>query len=88
LPRSGAAGFGAVPSLPAESTTTAFVGPGIVLFQTPARKAALWLAALPIRIVPDSPATPGFATSMLREPVVRLMPALEPIAMFRDPVAW
>jgi hypothetical protein len=44
------------------------------------------LAALPIRIVPDSPATPWSPMSMLLEPVVRFSPAPEPIAMFEAPV--
>jgi hypothetical protein len=41
---------------------------------------------VPIRIVPDSPAAPGFAMSTLSEPVVRLAPAPEPIATLRLPL--
>ena len=37
---------------------------------------------------PDSPATPGFQRSTLRELAVRLMPALGPIATFRDPAGF
>ena len=61
----------AVPSLPAELITTGCVEPPTETPLTPARKAAVCLSLVPIRIVPDSPATPGLAMSMLLEPVVR-----------------
>ncbi len=48
----------AVPSLPAELITTGCVCPPTETPLTPAIKAAVCLALVPIRIVPDSPATP------------------------------
>ena len=59
---------GATPSLPFELTTTG--SPESAVFLIPAMNVAVWLP-LPIRIVPDSPATPGLAMSMLLAPVVR-----------------
>jgi len=40
----------------------------------------------PIRMVLDSPATPGLPMSMLLLPVVRFIPALTPTAMLFEPV--
>jgi hypothetical protein len=41
---------------------------------------------LPMRITPDSPATPGAPISMLLLPVVRFMPAVPPTPMLNEPV--
>ena len=62
---------GAVPSLPFELTTTGWAVPPTVVPLIPAMKVAVCVASVPIRIVPDSPATPPLAMSMLLEPVVR-----------------
>ena len=62
---------GAAPSWPFELTTTGWGVPPRVVPLIPAMNVAVWLPLLPIRIVPDSPATPALAMSMLFEPVVR-----------------
>ena len=78
----------AVPSRPLPFTSTVRVGPGIDLPLIPAMKAAVCVALVPIRIVFEFPATPGLATSMLLEPVVRLAPAPEPSARLELPVVF
>ena len=82
-----AEGAGAVPSLPFELTTTGWVAPPKVVALIPAMNVAVCCSALPIRIVPASPALPALAMSMLLEPVVRFLPALWPMATLADPVA-
>ena len=47
-----------VPSWPLEFTSTGLAGPAIAVRFTPARNAAVCCPAVPIRIRPDSPATP------------------------------
>ena len=60
------------PSWPLALTST--VGLAATLSpDTPAINA--WVCALPIRIVPDSPATPWLAMSTLTVPLVRAEPA-------------
>ena len=75
----------AVPSCPWALTRTGWAVRETVLPLTPAMKARV-CAVLPIRIVPDSPATPRLAMSTLLEPVVNLLPAPEPSAMLLFPV--
>jgi len=43
---------------------------------------------LPIRVVPESPATPWFAMSTLLLSLVRLLPAWYPKAVLLSPVAF
>src|SRR4051812_37381821 len=76
----------AVPSWPPALTRTGLVGPGIDTLLTPARNAAVCLPAVPIRTLPDSPATPALSRSMLLDPVVRAEPALRPSARLPLPV--
>src|SRR5215211_1673268 len=49
-------------------------------------KAAVWSPTVPMRIAPDSPATPGWAMSTFSTPFVRFRPAPEPSATLADPV--
>ena len=78
--------MGATPSWPFDLTTTGWVAPPRAVPLIPAMKVAVWVPLVPIRIVPDSPALPALATSMLLEPVVRFLPALRPMATLRVPV--
>ena len=59
--------------------------PTLVAWTLPARKVSVCVA-LPMRMMPDSPATPEFPISMLLLPEVSAFPELEPRAMFPDPV--
>ncbi len=68
------------PSFPLEFTTTTL--PLIGTPKIPAIKVLFCNPGLPMRIVLDSPTTPGAPMSMLLLPVVRLDPALKPNAMF------
>ena len=52
---------GAVPSLPFGLTSTCWALAATGLPLIPAMKVAFWLAAVPIRIFPDSPSTPRLA---------------------------
>src|SRR5690348_1611310 len=74
-----------VPSRPLASIITA-IPPETVVPLTPVMLVTVWLL-VPMRMVLDSPATPGLAISILLEPVVRLAPAASPRAMFVLPVA-
>jgi hypothetical protein len=73
------------PRLPVELNTTGL--PVIVTPKIPAIKVPFCVPCFPIRILADSPATPGAPISMSLPPVVRLTPALLPKAMLLLPVA-
>jgi hypothetical protein len=68
-----------MPSLLFEFTTTWL--PGTATPEMPAIKVAVCVPCLPMRILPDSPATPRLPISILKLPVVSLRPAVEPNAM-------
>ena len=70
-----AEGGGRDPELAVDLTTTGWAVPPSVVPLIPAMKVAVCVPLVPIRIVPDSPALPELAMSMLLEPVVRFLPA-------------
>ena len=73
-----------MPSWPVLLTVTCAPDTGTPLI--PAMKLAVCVAAVPMRMMPDSPATPRSPMSILLLPVVRFMPASKPTAMLLLPV--
>ena len=67
-------------------TRTGSAEPTRVVPPTPARNVRRCVPSVPIRIARDSPVVPVLAMSTLSLPVIRLWPAFDPIAMFREPV--
>ena len=76
----------AEPPVETTSSETTATPPEEVFPLIPATYVSVWMAGMPIRMVLDSPATPGVPISIFRFPVVRFFPASRPIAILKLPV--